>query len=171
MRLMLRFTKARSLEAVAFAGCLAACCPAWPVTTQPPTMVANSSVRVWMRAGEHAPRIESIGGARGNIWPNDGEETLPSSAEVDGASVSLAWQLKPELNSVDGNKRKVVFVYESAEPRLRLSWIWEARADFGPVEHRILVENLSGREVWLPMVDSLRLDLRASGAGELRNFY
>jgi alpha-galactosidase len=64
-----------------------------------------------------------------------------------------------------------VFVYESAEPHLRLSWVWEARADFGPVEHRLTVENLSGHEVWLPMVDSLRLDLHASAARELRNFY
>ena len=32
---------------------------------------------------------------------------------------------------------KVEFVYESAKPHLRLSWQWVARADAGPVEHRI----------------------------------
>ena len=56
-------------------------------------------------------------------------------------------------------------------PRLRLRWEWEARADFGPIEHRISIENLSGQEVWLPMVDSLRVDWRTDATRELLNFY
>jgi hypothetical protein len=129
---------------------------------------------VSLRDGDHAPQIdsiESIDGAGQNLWSNHSDDPLPASVEVDGAPVSIAWQLKPELGSVEPNKRKVVFVYESAEPHLRLSWIWEARADLGPIEHRIVVENLGGREVWLPMIDSLRLDLRISAARALRNFY
>ena len=137
----------------------------------PPASVSNSSVKVTLRAGDHAPRIESIGGGQDNAWSNTEDETLPSSVEIDGAPVSVTWLLKPDLGRVDAGKRKVEFVYESAEPHLRLSWIWEARADFGPVEHRIDVENLGAREVWLPMVDSLRLELRTSAPRDLRNFY
>jgi hypothetical protein len=171
MRVMLRFRKARGLKCAALAACFVICHSAWPTETLSATIVSNSSVQVLMRAGDHAPRIESIGGEQGNIWSNNGDETLPSSVEVNGTPVSITWQLKTDLGSVDGHGRKLVFVYESAEPHLRLSWVWEARADFGPVEHRLTVENLSGHEVWLPMVDSLRLDLHASAARELRNFY
>jgi hypothetical protein len=57
------------------------------------------------------------------------------------------------------------------EPHLRLRWEWEVRADFGPVEHRIAIENLSEQEMWLPMVDSLRVEWRTSAKRDLRNFY
>jgi hypothetical protein len=52
-----------------------------------------------------------------------------------------------------------------------LRWQWEARAAFGPVEHRITIENLSGQEIWLPMVDSLRLDWRTPRGTALRHLY
>ncbi len=65
----------------------------------------------------------------------------------------------------------MVFVYESAHPHLRLRWQWEARAGFGPLEHRITIENLSGQEIWLPMVDSLRLNWRTPADEALRNLY
>jgi hypothetical protein len=151
--------------------CFALCPSVWTAVAPPPASVSNSSVKVTLRAGDHAPRIESIGGGQDNAWSNTEDETLPSSVEIDGAPVSVTWLLKPDLGRVDAGKRKVEFVYESAEPHLRLSWIWEARADFGPVEHRIDVENLGAREVWLPMVDSLRLELRTSAPRDLRNFY
>jgi alpha-galactosidase len=151
--------------------CFALCPSVWTAVAPPPASVSNSSVKVTLRAGDHAPRIESIGGGQDNAWSNTEDETLPSSVEIDGAPVSVTWLLKPDLSRVDAGKRKVEFVYESAEPHLRLSWIWEARADFGPVEHRIDVENLGAREVWLPMVDSLRLELRTSAPRDLRNFY
>ena len=91
--------------------------------------------------------------------------------EIDGSPVPIHWQLKPALNRIDSHHRGAAFVYESADPHLRLSWQWQARADFGPVEHRITVENLSGRTIWLPMVDSLRLTWRADATTQLRNFY
>ena len=68
-------------------------------------------------------------------------------------------------------EREVVFVYESDGPHLRLSWEWQARADFGPVEHRITVENLGADEVWLPMIDSLRLDMLCGPRTELRHLF
>jgi alpha-galactosidase len=67
--------------------------------------------------------------------------------------------------------RHVVFVYEAEKPHLRLRWEWQARTGFGPVEHRIVIENLSDTEIWLPMVDSLRVEWDVAGGKELRNFY
>lgn len=94
---------------------------------------------------------------------------LPSSVEENGATTSITWHLKPALGSADA--RHVVFVYESEQPHLRLLWKWEARAGFGPMEHTITVENLSGHEIWLPMLDSLRLTWQAPADAQIRNLF
>ena len=143
-------------------------------TTLPPTIVSNSSIDVYLRDDPSGPRLAWIEGAKiagavDHPWSNSADEPLPPSVEVNGVTVPLRWQLKSELGHADPHH--VVFVYESDQPHLRLRWEWEARADFGPVEHRITIQNLSGDEIWLPMVDSLRLDWRTAPARELRNFY
>lgn len=81
----------------------------------------------------------------------------------------VTWEHKQNLDSA--NSRKVVIVYESKAPHLRASWIWQARTGFGPVEHSTKVENLGDGEVWLPMIDSLRLGLQAPAGAQLHNFY
>ena len=70
-----------------------------------------------------------------------------------------------------GTGRRAEIVYESDKPHLRLRWAWEERADYGPVEHRVTVENLGAEEVWLPMVDSLRLDAGVRASDALNVFY
>jgi len=151
------------------AGCLAFSCCAPATTVAPPAILSNSSVMLTFSAGEHAPLLSRLSGVPGFLQRNITEESLPESVEMNGAFVPLTWQLKPELGQHDA--RHLVFVYESTEPHLRFRWQWEVRASFGPIEHRITVENLSGREVWLPMIDSLRLDWNTSAKRELRNFY
>jgi hypothetical protein len=132
-------------------------------------MLKTSEARIEVSAGIHAPRLISLTGVTGSPWRNWQEETLPSTVDAIGKPVPIVWLLKPELGSADA--RHVVFVYESTQPRLRLRWQWEARTDFGPIEHRITVENLSAQQVWLPMVDSLSLDWRTSPSGALSHFY
>jgi len=171
---MLNFKRMRGVKSAALAAGCVVCCTALATTTLPPKIVSNSSIQVYLRDDAHGPRLiwiegTKVAGLEGSSWDNQADEPLPSTVEVNGAAVPLAWQLKPELGHAD--LRKVVFVYECAEPHLRLQWEWEVRADFGPVEHRIMIENLSGHEVWLPMVDSLRLDWRVAATRELRNFY
>ena len=134
-------------------------------------LVSNSDVTVVLRAGEHAPRIDSMSSPRGNTWSNSTEVRLPATVEMGGATIPISWQLKPQLGSTGGHRRRVVFVYESTNPHLRLLWQWETRADFGPVEHRIAIENLSGQDVWLPIVDSIRLEWRMAPAQMLNNLY
>jgi hypothetical protein len=165
---MLKHSRTRRLKSAALAGCFAVCCTAAATQAPPAKIVSNSTVRIYLRDEPQAPRLAWIEGSKKNAWFNRGTEPLPASVEVNGADVPVTWQLKPELGHHD--PRKAVFVYESASPHLRLSWIWEARADFGPIEHRIAVENLSGQELWLPMVDSLRLDW-TTPTRDLRNFY
>jgi len=132
----------------------------------------TSDVRIRLKAGEHAPRVISLSGTSQSgseqMWNNDTEELLPVTVEVDGKPVPLTWQLRPSSRLTADH---VSFIYESSSPRLRLTWNWEARASFGAVEHSIHIENLSGRELWLPMVDSLRLGWRGVSQTSLRNFY
>ena len=148
---------------------IALCCAAGGTQVLPPAIVSNSSIHVDLRANPQAPRLDWIEGTKANFWSNNAEELLPASVEIDGTAVPLTWKLNPELSHT--GLRNVVFIYESANPHLRLSWQWQARADFGPVEHRITIENLSGRTIWLPMVDSLRLTWRVDAITRLRNFY
>jgi hypothetical protein len=153
----------------AVAGCALHCGAAYALAAHNSAELKTSDVRVELRAGSTAPKLVRLNGGAGPAWSNEAEETLPASVEINGATIPITWQLKPSLDKSD--TRNVVFVYESAEPHLRLRWQWEGRADFGPIEHRITIENLSGQEVWLPMVDSLRLDWRVAGARNLSNFY
>ncbi|MGD0911236.1 MAG: alpha-galactosidase [Terracidiphilus sp.] len=164
----------RSAKFAAMAGCCALCCMALATTTLPPTIVSNSSIHIYLRDDPNGPRLEwiegaKIAGAADHPWSNSADEPLPPSVVVNGATIPLRWQLKSELGHADPHY--VVFVYESDQPHLRLRWQWQARADFGPVEHRITIQNLSGEQVWLPMVDSLGLDFRTAPARALRNFY
>jgi len=133
------------------------------------TGLATSDVRAKLSAGAHAPKLVSISGLSGPVWDNSASESLPDHVEINGAEVPVEWTLRPESGSRDA--RHVVFVYESMQPHLRLRWQWEARASFGPVEHRISIENLSGQELWLPMIDSLSLHWQKLPTSELRHFY
>jgi hypothetical protein len=102
-------------------------------------------------------------------WTNSQSEDLPAHAEAGGKSSALEWHRNLGLSRTTG--QRVVFVYETKSPHLRLRWEWTARAAFGPIEHRIVVENLSGEEIWLPMIDSLRVAWSVPAATALRSFY
>jgi len=88
--------------------------------------------------------------------------------DADGQSVPVSWKLVPELTKA--NEHAVEFVYDSAKPHLRVFWRWEARAGFGPVEHQISVRNLGETEVWLPLIDSLALELPVDPQLQLSHF-
>ncbi|HWA94002.1 MAG TPA: alpha-galactosidase [Terracidiphilus sp.] len=142
-------------------------------TAQPPTIVANKSVIVALRADPSEPRLVWFSADAGKHFSNSAIETLPSTVETDGKSVPVMWHLLPKLGHSE--KRRAVFVYETGDeagaPKLQLSWEWKARADFGPVEHRVTVKNLSGKEVWLPMIDSLALEIPYRPKAVLKHLY
>lgn len=131
--------------------------------------LATSDVRIQVSADAESPRLVSLSGPSGPAWHNLRAETLPAFVEQGGTRLPIQWRLRPELCSADA--KQVIFVYDSENPHLRLRWKWEARAAFGPLEHTVTVENLSGRELWLPMVDSLQLHWRIPADAEIRNFY
>src|SRR5262249_16064680 len=55
--------------------------------------------------------------------------------------------------------------------RLRLTWSWTIRQDFGPIEHQIRIENLTSRELWIPMQDSFAFDLQIDPQVQLEHIY
>ena len=132
----------------------------------------TGDMSIQLHAGERADRLMSLSGRsnsdKKNTWRNDTDEPLPAAVEIDGKSVPVRWQLKTSLNA---SPDRVSFLYESPSPHLRLTSKWEARGAFGAIEHSIHIENLTAREVWLPMVDSLRLDWHGVSQSSLRNFY
>jgi hypothetical protein len=131
---------------------------ATPITT---TTVVNQSVTLVLSAGKSAPKLVSVQGAQGSLWRNADEEPLISSIEVGGENVPLHWRF---VRSEAESKTQVSFLYESSEPHLKLTWEWRARAATGPVEHTIRIENLTGREILLPIQTSIhgRFPIEAS---------
>jgi alpha-galactosidase len=118
--------------------------------------------------GAAGPRIAAIEAGK-TRYQNSAGEALPANVEVDGHTVAVKWKLVPGAGSTD--KKRVSMVYESAEPHLRLTWVWESRADSGAMEHFITVENPGRQEVWLPMIDSLRLGIRYGANAALDHVY
>ena len=136
-------------------------------------VLQNSDVRVQLHAGIHAPSLISLDDLKGHRWHNRSEEALPAAVEVKGVNTQFQWILKPELSSI--GKESVEFVYEIAHskpdlPRLRVRWKWESRATHGPLEHTIVVENLGDAEMWLPLIDSMRMDWQVPATTALLNF-
>jgi alpha-galactosidase len=131
--------------------------------------VSNSDVSLCLRNNGAEPHIAAISAGRQFELNNGVGESLPTTVELNGAHVAVQWKLQAHLGKADS--RHVEFVYEAAEPHLRLRWVWESRASSGAMEHYIEVENLSGKELWLPMIDSLRLAVHYAAGNSLEHVY
>lgn len=130
--------------------------------------VSNSSIALNISTEVDAPKLGSIQIGDEHLV-NLASEPLPARVEINGKTVPLVWRIQTALGKAE--QSHVVLIYESETPHLRLSWEWEARANFGPLEHRITIQNLSSEEVWLPMIDSLRLQIPYPPGHSLRHFY
>jgi len=135
--------------------------------------IRNSDVAVELKAEPLGPSLITLTGTDGFVWHNDAAEPLPAFVDLQGVSTPLHWLLRSDLSR--STSRSVDFVYESNGPHLRLHWRWEARADSGPVEHSVMIENRGtgdlATQVWLPLLDSLRMDLRLPDNGSWRHLY
>jgi hypothetical protein len=88
---------------------------------------------------------------------------------VDGHAVPLHWKLVSGAGEV--NSKRVTFIYETYSPHLRLTWEWSAPAATGPLEHRIRIENLDTRELWLPLQTSFRYSWSVPAEHPLQQIY
>ena len=135
---------------------------------QTAVQLKTSDTSLQLLAGSAAPTLVSIE-STGGAWKNQSPDRLIDSVYVDGRAVPVHWQAKPAAATVDS--RHVVFVYENDSPRLRLSWAWDARADFGPIEHQIRIENLGDQEIWLPLQDSFQFNFKIDPRTELEQLF
>jgi hypothetical protein len=134
-------------------------------------MIENEDIHIQLAEGAEQPAIVLFAGSEtaSGTWHNRDAETLPSLIDSDGVSKRVVWKSMPALATI--KPRLVEFVYESDAPHLRLRWRWVARSAHGAIEHSVAIENLGEHELWLPMVDSLELNLQVAKETPLQHFY
>ena len=131
--------------------------------------LGTEQTTLMVEAGNHEPALVSLKTEQLEEWKNNQTEKLIPFAEIGGKKVPLTWRLNRGTSHAD--HRRVSFIYESETPRLRLTWEWNARAFTGPVEHTIHIENLSGRELWIPLQTSFGYRLSVPAGTSLSQMY
>jgi hypothetical protein len=169
---MVRFSRGRFylpglLFAPMFFAALIACFPARAQSREAVLRTRQTILRV--RAGDHEPAIVSLASPGEAAWTDSAAQKLIDRVEVNDRIVPIHWTYDARASRITPGA--VAYVYESASPHLRLTWKWQARAGFGPIEHSIRIENLEGREVWLPLQASLQTDWRVNTLPSLTHFY
>ena len=149
--------------------CIFALSASWRANAQSEAQLQTTDVRVVLEAGAEAPRLRELSVAGLAPWINRAAEHLPEFAEVDGRRQPLAWKL--DAKGFRNSRQLVAFVYETTAPHLRLTWEWQARAAYGPIEHQVRIENLSDKEIWLPFQDSFQFDFSVTNNANLKHFF
>ncbi len=122
-----------------------------------------------LEASPAGPRLVSLVVPGQPKWENRASEALIPFAEISGTQTPCKWTFNAEASQT--SEQRVSFVYDSATPRLRLTWEWSVRQSYGPIEHQIRIENLDAQELWLPMQDSLALDWQIDAKEPLKHLF
>jgi len=131
--------------------------------------LASADTAIAVEAGEHAPRLTTLKAPGATAWKNRADETLPEQVAVHGAAQPLVWRLDRSASRFESNRIQMVYVNDS--PRMRLEWQWRVRAGHGPIEHTIMIQNLSNESVWLPLLPSFRFDWEVDPNSALERFW
>jgi hypothetical protein len=132
--------------------------------------IATADTGVAVEAGEHAPRLLTLtlrGGA--TAWKNGRDEALPEQVNINETALAVTWRL--DRGATRFGSKDIQIVYVSDSPRLKAVWRWRARADQGPIEHSVSIQNLSNEPVWLPLQPSLRFDWQVEPKAALQRFW
>lgn len=129
----------------------------------------TSETRIVLGAGPEAPSLLSLQVPGQPKWENRGSEALIKSVELGGEQTQVHWQFDRDASHSDA--KSVSFIYESKNPRLRLTWSWTIKEDYGPIEHQIRIENLTAQELWIPMQDSFDFDWQIDPQSRLEHLY
>ena len=120
-------------------------------------------------AGVAAPRLSTLQTAGKSTWINRRAEAPIDHVIINGEKVPVKWAYDSGASQMDA--KHVALVYKSADPQLRLTWEWAVRADIGPIEHTIHIENLGSKEIWLPLQDSFQFDWEIDSYAALDHFF
>ena len=149
-------------------GC-AGLCAARGNAAIPRGTIATAETVIVVEAGEHAPRLVRLALRGAPAWKNARDETLPEQVEMHGAAQTVTWRLDPGASRFEAKDIQIVYVADS--PRLKAVWRWRARAEFGPIEHTVSIQNLGNEPVWLPLLPSLRFDWGIDPEAALQRFW
>jgi hypothetical protein len=131
--------------------------------------IRTADTMLAFEAADSAPRVLSLRHPSGTVWNNRSAEQLIPFVEVNGQLVQTDWRLDSGATHADASR--VSLIYQNASPHLRLKWKWQARADFGPIEHQISIENLDNQELWLPLQDSFQFDFQLEPSTAIEQLY
>ena len=139
------------------------------VAAQPEGEITTAETAIVVAAGEHAPRLLRLKLRGAAAWENTREDALPERVEIRGAALPVLWRLDRAASRFESKDIQIVYVADS--PRLRAMWRWRARADSGPIEHSLSIQNLGSELVWLPLQPSLRFDWAVDAKAALQRFW
>ena len=160
--IMLHRARARSLVCLC---ALSLCCASAQTTNN----LRTAQTTIELQAQASAPKLVRLAVPGGPSWQNTAPETLIASADVSGKPTKLVWKFNSQASRAGA--QSVRFVYDCANPRLRLTWEWKAPASSGPLEHTTHIENLDSREVWIPLQDSFTFSIAADAHARLQHVY
>ena len=129
----------------------------------------TSDTDLTLEAAAASPRVISLAVAGQPKWLNRASEGLIAFVEKGGKPTPCNWNLNPDASQI--SDQRVAFVYDSVSPHLRLTWEWDVRQPYGPIEHQIRIENLENEEIWIPMQDSLDLRWQINPQASLDHLY
>jgi hypothetical protein len=131
--------------------------------------LASAETAIAVEAGEHAPHLTTLTLRGATAWKNRAIETLPQQVEVRGLTQPVEWRLDAAASRFDPQLIQLVYLADS--PRLKAVWQWRARANRGPLEHTLSIQNLSRESVWLPLQPSFRFDWEVDPESSLERFW
>ena len=137
--------------------------------TQTTAKLRTEQTSLELQAGTKSPRLSVIAIGQENACENSSEEKLIDSVEVRGRAVAVRWSFNRAISHIDA--KSVAFVYDSASPKMRLTWTWKVPLSTGPIEHEVRIQNLEAGEIWLPMQDSFQVDCRTDPNVALEQIY
>ena len=142
-----------------------------PARAGPPAVLelSTADTSIAVRAGDETPHLLSLRGSRIPALANRRQEALPAFLDANGAAHSLDWHLDRAASRADS--REIVLVYRSVAPALELVSRWQARAAFGPIEHRLEVHNRGAETLWLALQPSLTFDWAIDAKARLERLW
>ena len=155
-------TRQSAVLALLLAACLSASC-------QTTASLQTKQTILTFAAGAESPRLIGLEGQGDERWSNRAPELPIAFVWLDGRSLPLHWKFIAARSTI--GPHRVALVYESASPKLRLTWEWDAPATFGPIEHQIHIDNLDNRPLWLPLQSSFRFDFSVDENRALKQLY
>ena len=131
--------------------------------------IATAETAVVVEAGEHAPHLVALKLRGAATWKNSREETLPERVVIHESTQALTWRLDRTASRFAS--KDIQLVYTANSPHLKAVWRWRARAEHGPIEHSLSIQNLSDEPVWLALQPSLRFDWEIDPKAPLQRFW